>query len=214
MDSFWKLFVLGVAMSFGPCMAICSPLIVPYVAGTERGWRGGLFSTLAFLGGRLVTYSGLGFLAGLGGMTLLSLLSGHRQPVFLGGGALVAAAGLLVITGRLSSGDECCPRGRRPARGPGGAFALGLTTGIMPCAALLAVLGFIALEAAAPWRGGIMGAAFGLGKFVSPLLPLGVAAGAFPRLLPRTPRAARILRVVSGGVLVLAGVYLAARGLY
>ncbi len=210
MTAFWKLFLLGAALSFGPCLATCSPLVIPYAAGTRRSWRGGLAVTALFLLGRTVTYAGLGLAAGWGGMVLLDLLSGYRRLAYLIGGAGVAAAGVLVVSGRLAPEGKRC---RRPsAAGAGGPFLFGLVTGVMPCAALLAVLGFIALEAAAPVQGALLGAAFGLGKFLSPILPLGVLAGAFPRLLPAPPRTAAVLRAVSGTALLLAGIYLVSRG--
>lgn len=59
-----ELFIIGITVSFGPCLVFCSPVILPYIAATKQGWREGLRTTLIFLFTRLVAYVDISKVAG------------------------------------------------------------------------------------------------------------------------------------------------------
>ena len=69
------LQIFGVGFSFGmagPCLLVCAPILITYVAGSKTGWADVFKDILVFLSGRLAAYIALGFLAGgVAGATLV-----------------------------------------------------------------------------------------------------------------------------------------------
>ncbi len=174
-----ELFIIGITVSFGPCLAFHSPVILPYIAATRKGWREGLKAILIFLLTRLFVYILLGLLAALLGGLLTRVLHQFGYLVFLIGGLFISLLGLLIIFGKDPRHYFCQALRKQivdnSSRGP---ILLGLT--ILPCLPLLAVLSYIALEAQNLWQGAFYGLAFGMGKFISPLIPLSVLASVLP----------------------------------
>lgn len=204
-----ELFIIGITVSFGPCLAFCSPVILPYIAATRKGWREGLRTALIFLFTRLVAYVLLGLLAGLFGRLLTEWLHQFGYLVFLVGGLFISSLGLLITFGK-EPGHRLCQVLRKQVvdnsiKGP---VMLGLTIGILPCLPLLGVLAFIALKTQNPWQGAFYGLAFGMGKFISPLIPLGVLASALPAGLIKNYRIFGFFNRLCGFILFLIGVNL------
>lgn len=204
-----ELFIIGITVSFGPCLAFCSPVILPYIAATRHGWREGLRTTLIFLFTRLVAYCLLGLLAGGFGRLLTQWLHQFGYLVFFIGGLFISLLGLLIIFGK-EPGHRLCQVLRKNVvdnsiKGP---ILLGLTVGILPCLPVLGVLAYIALRAQSLWQGAFYGFAFGVGKFISPLIPLGVLASALPAGLIKNPRVYGFFSRICGFILFLIGVNL------
>ena len=204
-----ELFIIGITVSFGPCLAFCSPVILPYIAATRRGWRKGLRTILLFLFTRLVAYVLLGLLAGLFGRLLTEWLHQFGYLVFLIGGSFISLLGLLIIFGRDYHHHLCQVLRRQVVdnsiKGP---ILLGLTVGILPCLPLLGVLAYIALKTQNLWQGASYGLAFGMGKFISPLIPLGVLASTLPAGLIKNHRIYGFFSRICGFILFLIGVNL------
>ena len=204
-----ELFIIGITVSFGPCLAFCSPVILPYIAATRRGWRDGLIVILIFSFTRLIAYCLLGLLAGLFGSLLAQRFHQFGYLVFLVGGMFISLLGLLIILGK-EPGHHLCQALRKQVvdnriKGP---VMLGLIVGILPCLPLLGVLAYIALEAQNLWHGAFYGLAFGMGKFISPLIPLGVLASALPAGLIKNHRIYGFFSRLCGFILFLIGVNL------
>lgn len=238
MDAALKLFILGVTVSFGPCLAHCSLVILPYIAGTARGWKEGLKAILIFMLVRMTVYGIFGLLAGLIGRAIVGQLIQFEPQMVLVGGGFIAFLGLYIIfnknelhrcrltsskRGATATGDagETCGSGHRKQNmlasssrhssisdGGKGSALLGLFTGVLPCLPLLGVLAFIALYAQDLWQGAFYGMAFGSGKLISPLIPLAMLAGAAPALLRRYNRVLRYFTRLCGVVLLFIGVSL------
>lgn len=225
MDVALKLFILGVTVSFGPCLAHCSLVILPYIAGTAHGWKEGLKSILVFLLVRLAIYGLFGLLAGLiGRAVIIHLLQFEPQMIFIGSG-FITFLGLYVIfkkeglhncqltsnkhDGIVDLGQGLCQRAFRNRNDGGkGSALLGLFTGVVPCLPLLGVLTFIALYAQDFWQGAFYGLAFGGGKFISPLIPLSILAGAAPALFGRYNRVFHYFTKLCGFMLLFIGISL------
>lgn len=204
-----ELFIIGITVSFGPCLAFCSPLILPYIAATRRGWREGFVAILTFSLVRLITYSLLGFLAGLLGSLLTHRVYQFGYLIFLGGGIFISLLGLLIIFGRDYHHHLCqVLRENVVDNSIKGPMLLGLTVSILPCLPLLGVLSYIALETQGLWQGAFYGLAFGMGKFISPLIPLGILASALPAGLIKNQRIHDLFSQICGFVLFLIGVNL------
>jgi len=205
-----ELFIIGITVSFGPCLLFCSQVILPYIAATRQGWREGLRTMLLFLFTRLVAYVLLGLLAGLFGRLITEWLHQFGYLVNLFGGLFISLLGLLIIFGK-EPGHRLCQVLRRHVvdnsiKGP---ILLGLTVGILPCLPLLGVLAYIALRATDLWQGAFYGLAFGMGKFISPLIPLGILAGSLPKGLIKNQRIYSFFNRLCGFILFIVGLNLA-----
>ncbi len=205
-----ELFIIGITVSFGPCLAICSPVILPYIAATRRGWRQGLAAILIFSFSRLVSYSVLGLLAGLFGGLISIWLRQFDYVIFLIGGMFVSLLGILIIFGKTYQSHLCQKNSNHNFTGKGikGPIMLGLFAGILPCLPLLAVLSYIALRAADLWQGAFYGMAFGSGKIISPLIPLGVLASILPAKLIKKHKLFTFFSRICGVILLIIGINL------
>jgi sulfite exporter TauE/SafE len=214
MDEALKLFVLGITVSFGPCVAHCSLVILPYIATTAQDWKGGLKAVVTFSLVRLVVYGALGLLAGLVGQAVIGQLLEFERYIMVAGGALVVALGLYTVlrTREVSPcRDGACQLA--PRASIRGSALLGLVAGALPCLPLLGVLTFTALHAQGLWEGGFYGLAFGSGKLFSPLIVLGVLAGGAPALLSRYGKVWGYFTKLCGIVLIVIGASLIHPGL-
>lgn len=204
-----ELFIIGITVSIGPCLAFCAPVILPYIAATRKGWRDGLRAILTFSFSRLFIYCLLGLLAGLGGRLLTEWLHQYNYLAFGGGGIFISLLGLLIIF----KGDYhyrlCQILSRKvvdnSTRGP---VMLGLIAGILPCLPLLGVLAYITLKSENVWQGAFFGLAFGMGKLISPLIPLGILASVLPAGVIKNQRIYSLFSRLCGFILFLIGVNL------
>lgn len=202
-----ELFIIGITVSCGPCLAFCSPIILSYIAGTRQGWKEGLVAILTFSFARLVIYCLLGLLAGLFGRVIAEWLYQFDYLIFLGGGIFISLLGLLIIFGEE---PHICQVLRRHTvdssiKGP---IMLGIIMGILPCLPLLGVLAYIALKTQNLWQGAFYGLAFGVGVLVSPLIPFGVLASVLPAGLIKKRRIYSLFSRLCGFILFLVGVNL------
>jgi hypothetical protein len=161
--------MLGLLGGFGHCVGMCSPFVLfvsrRYVA-PEAG-RGKAFAAqLWYTAGRVVTYAGLGALAGaLGGAVELAgaLVGLQRAAAIVAGGVLIvwALVALSDLVPGLDTGGRLFARiaGRLQGRVPGHPFATGLFLGLLPCGLLYSAV------IAAVARGGVVDGAAALAVF-------------------------------------------------
>ena len=167
----WAGFLFGVLGSFH-CVGMCGPIALALPGGRGPGWSF-VAGRLLYNGGRLLTYAGLGALAGLFGKSLQ--LAGLQQTLSLVSGVLIL---LLVVAPATLSGRFRQVSGlekllshlkRSMARlfsrqGTWTLGAIGMLNGLLPCGFVyLALAGALSM----PTVGGAMGymALFGLGTF-------------------------------------------------
>jgi sulfite exporter TauE/SafE len=204
------------------CATMCGGLVGVYATDPARRgpWRRGT-EHVAYNGGRLVAYVGLGALAGTVGASvdLAGTLAGFGRVAALAAGAGIAAWGtvsLLEILGvsltpAVSSRWLRTPIARALARvAPGGlvtrAAAIGLATGLMPCGWLYA---FVAAAAgtASPLAGAGLMLVFWAGT-VPAMVGVGVGLRALASPLRRyAPAAAALTMIVMGLLTVMARVH-------
>jgi len=213
MNAYIELFLIGATVSIGPCLAFCSPVILPYIAATRRGWREGLKAMLAFSLARLAAYTALGLMAGLLGRWLIEAIAAFNRPIFALSGLFISALGAFIVAGQAPQGHLCRMRQALDGELKGPAL-LGLAIGFTPCLPAAAVLAYIALKAGGPLRGALYGLSFGLGKALSLLLPLGVLSSALPGMLIKSQRVYACFRGLCGALLLLIGLRLMASGLF
>jgi sulfite exporter TauE/SafE len=184
--SIFSAFLVGL-LGGGHCVGMCGG-IVGAVSMTLPGQRPQLPYLLAYNGGRILSYTAAGVLAGLVGAS--SFLLDHVLPVEK---LLYALASLMLVAlGLYLAGwwqgvlllekaggilwKRLQPLSKRllPLRSPLQAFALGLLWGWLPCGLVYSVL-VAALASGSALSGGLLMLAFGLGTLPT-LLAMGMAA--------------------------------------
>ena len=199
------------------CFAMCGGIVGALTLGLPREISG-RFSRLwpyllAYNGGRIVSYTIIGMLAGaLGGAASL-LADQHSLMVLRTLAATVMITLGLYMTG-LWSGITVLERGGAvlwrqiaplarklmPVSSPGQAFAAGLVWGWLPCGLIYSATTW-ALVSGSWLQGGLLMLSFGLGTLPT-LLAIGIG-GASLAVWLKKPR----LRVLAGIVLLLFGVW-------
>jgi len=212
MEGAMLLYVLfqGFAIGAGPCLLICAPLIVPYIAGTRRTWEDGLRATLVFSLSRLAVYSILGALSGLVGAYVIGLFVGTPFSFYVWtvGALFIIVLGILIIFGGRVNWGFCRMLDRCAVKDPTWSMILlGIMVGLSPCLPLLAILVQIAILSEKFYIGALYGFTFGIGTVLSPLLLLGALAPVLPARLLKTEKANIVFNAICGGLLVLVGVY-------
>jgi hypothetical protein len=182
------------------CAAMCGPLALACAARPGlAGWR----DVGAYLGGRFVSYAGIGAVMGtIGEHALCRLPVSTAQTVAVG---LVATAALVRGAGLMLRGRRTEPRparlrtSARPslyrrflARVPRRGVGLGLATGFLPCGMLVPAW-LLAASTASVWAGAAVMFAFALASMPGLILPVAgrrLAGGALARVPVRVQGAA------------------------
>jgi len=206
MEEHTALFVTGLLMGLGPCLAFCAPILIPYITGSEKSWLGGLKDVLVFSLSRLVITGLLGSLAGEMGY----LLSSPKFDLikYLGLGIFVLLLGVIMLLG--GKGFPLCRILHRETieRSTKSMILLGILIGLAPCLPLLGALTIIAGLAKGPLMGAFWGLSFGLGTVISPLILLALVAGSLGKLFSLKPIFYQTFSRLCGCFLVYFGIRL------
>ena len=198
------------------CIGMCGGIVGALSAGQgqpQRSASSQMAHHLTYNGGRIVSYTFAGAIAGLAGSLASNLPLDFIVPfgrIFAG--LLMIALGLYLagwwhaIAVLEKAGYQVWkriePMGRRflPANTPGRAFGLGLVWGWLPCGLVYSALA-LSMISMSVREGALIMLAFGLGTLPS-LLVLGGAAKYVSSLAQRP-----VMRRIAGAVVVLIGVY-------
>ncbi len=211
------VFVGGALTASNPCVLASVPLTVSFVAGRAEDRLGVLraFSlSLVFVLGLATSFTALGMAAALAGKMYGQLSSSWNWVV-----AAVCLAMGLHLAGIITVPMPSLAENLRPKlRGSAGAFVLGLLFGVVsaPCATpmLVVLLTYLAGSGSSVAWGGLLLLVYAVGHSLLILLA-GTSMGA-ARALIENRNATRLLGALrrgAGFVVVLVGVYFAARGL-
>ncbi len=217
MIELWLVFVTGVLSSLH-CFGMCGPIVLAYSmsgGSPEDGpARAGVFKLhAAYNGGRIISYSLMGAVAGLIGMAFSSMKVVGEWVSTVGGGLMILAGILLLGIVPVPQGIAEYFKSSRSAklfgallRSPSvfSKLALGLLTPLLPCGILYAM----ALRAAASQdvlNGALIMALFALG--MAPALALvGSLSSLFSgRIRKGAEQLAAIAVIVLGVTLMLRG---------
>lgn len=211
MRMYVELFVLGATLGAGPCLAVCAPILIPFIASTGQTWYRGLGAAAVFSFFRALAYAILGLVSVLCYAFIEGLVAPeNKYYLSLSVGLFVAAIGLVFIFMKRDIHLPVFGRlGDRLLRNSNGSMAvLGLLIGFSPCLPLIGALALIASQATSVAGGALLGLTFGMGTFLSPLLLLAVLAGHISERMSKSRRLFGTLRMVCGIVLVVSGLYL------
>jgi sulfite exporter TauE/SafE len=214
--------LLGIIYGATFCTLTCSPIIASYIIGSDRGTRRGIWLSVIFNSGRVITYGLLGLGVGLaGGAFLVEGVYALWGAIFFG--IALALIGIWIAVRRRpgSLGCGCTKEASwieriwhriEPREGDGGelsAAGMGLLIGLVPCPPLIALLVFSAAVGSAS-TGLVLGMLFGIGTVISPIIVIAAAAGWFSDRIAKEAPAMRFgVRRVAGVMLVLLGIWTA-----
>lgn len=176
--TFLSVWTLGLALGLTACTVTCLPFMGTWALGRNTDAGGVWRDTLAFLAGRLVSYTALGGLAGVFGAWFVRELAGGLGNLLIGLSGLVAA--LWLAWPEAGSEHAGCAARRQAATGS--PFLLGVALTLIPCAPLTTLLATCAAGESLS-GGALYGAAFGAGAVITPMLVLIPACGGFGRIL-------------------------------
>lgn len=197
-------FLAGLFFSFNPVALAAIPVSLAYVTKARETRQAMLFGAM-FIAGMIVTHVLLGFIAGVGGRWVETLV-GRSWGLFLGP--------LLILLGLMWPGWIRIPmpalamRVRRPT-GTWGAFALGIPFSIAVCPvctpALVVLLG-VSVGLGSPLIGTLLLLAFAIGRAIP--VALGAFAVGWLENLKSIVAYRRVFEAVGGLTLVAAGLYM------
>lgn len=202
------VFIGGVITSFSPCVLSMLPVMVGYIGGYSHPSKTkGFILSSVFVLGLGVTFSILGIIAASLGKIFGQI--GVGWYYILGFVAIIMGLHLTEVINLNFPGLKKMPL---QAHGIAGAFVAGLFFGLVasPCATpVLAVLISYVASKQALGYGALLLFTYGLGHGV-PLIVVGTFTAAL-KSLPSIQHWSKYVNYVSGGILVLMGLYLLAK---
>jgi len=197
-------FLAGLLFSFNPVALASIPVSLAYVTKAREKKQAILFGTM-FIVGMLLVHAAMGFVAGLGGLWVSSLL-GRGWGLVLGP--------FLILLGLMWAGWVRLPlpafalRAKRPSAA-WSAFILGAVFSIAICPvctpALVVLLG-ATVSLASPWIGAVLLLAFAVGRAL-PVVAGAVSIGWLENLRGLDSYR-RAFETVGGLILILSGLYM------
>jgi len=210
------LFISGLLFGSGPCIATCGPILISYIAGTNKHFLKALGVYALFSLARITVYLLLAIVIFFfGKFSLERLLGDYFKLVVIIGGGFVVLVGLLTALGRR---HEIKPFNflykNIVEQDKKSIVLLGIIMGILPCAPLLAILSYIGLVSKGWVISLVYALSFGLGTILSPLIILAGLSGLLPGFfVNKRARYSRIFSLICGLIIVVLGIQLISRAL-
>jgi len=202
--------LFGIGFSFGimgPCLLVCAPVLITYIAGTKRKFGQAFSDILLFLSGRLIAYLVLGFLAGLSAFLLRQFISSDITALFRPiAGAISIILAVYVLVYKEHARCDGMRAGDRYKMA--GVLGLGFVMGIAPCGPLTALLFEIVLISNNAFDGALYALSFGMGTFLSGMIVIGAISGILawlPARFLKSGRSVLIFKIVCAVFLIIFG---------
>ncbi|SDG61762.1 cytochrome c-type biogenesis protein [Desulfosporosinus hippei DSM 8344] len=198
------VFLGGLMTSLSPCILSMLPVMLGYIGGLEKPSKTkGFITSTSFVLGLAATFALLGIAASLLGKVFGQIGSAWLYIIALF--AIIMGLQLIGVVNINLPGLQAMPEKKG---GVLGSFGVGLLFGLVasPCATpVLAVLMTYVAGQGVLWYGGLLLFIYGLGHG----LPL-IIAGTFTAVLkslPRLQRWSHYITLLSGGLLIVLGLY-------
>jgi len=204
-----KLLTGGFLIGWGPCLAYCGPILLPYIAGTTTTWKAGMKVGLVFSIGRIFALAILGALATFAFDLVTQFFPPHKSYFLrLAIAIFVIVLGIFIFFGKVNSIHfSKAPKKGIMQKVSGNMLFLGFLVGISPCAPLVAILTYIACKTEHIATGMLYAVSFGVGAAVAPIV-LGAVTGILPEKLVRSTKSRKVFQFVCGSVLIAFGLEL------
>ncbi|MFH1259213.1 MAG: sulfite exporter TauE/SafE family protein [Elusimicrobiota bacterium] len=203
-----KFFFAGITLGWGPCLAICLPVLFPYITAKGINWQTGLKLTLIFSFARLSAYSLLGLTAVAAFRTIDSLIGPNTVIVKLAAGSFIVFTGLAYLLGKIPHASCRFLDKFLVEKSNWNMFILGFLIGLAPCPPLVAILTYIGCMSGNILDGGASGFSFGAGTLISPLIPIGTIAGLISHKIKDKPKIFITTRIICGLIIIYFGIKL------
>jgi len=205
------LFLTGIGLGAGPCMASCGPLLISYTAATKKGFKDSMRVYIIFSLTRIFVYLILGVLIGLFSQAIFyqKYQVYITKTIYFIGATIILLIGVSIILGK-NHGFKFCQSMRKKLieRDTKSIIFFGLVVGIAPCAPLIGVLYYIGLTSLSWLKALLLSFAFGLGTVFSPLIFLVVASGFITKLFKNEEKIYQIFQIFCGAILCILGLHL------
>jgi len=205
------LFILGLSFGTGPCVAACGPILISYIAGTNKNIGRALKVYILFSLSRVFVYCLLGVaIFFLGKFALEQVFTEYSKYIFLAGGAFIILVGVLTVLGKRLELHKPLRflQENILKRDSKSIIVFGLIIGILPCAPLLAALSYVGLVSKSWGEGLLYSFSFGLGTLISPLIFLVILAGLIPKIMRERNIFQRVFNSICGLIIILLGLQL------
>src|SRR3989338_1088242 len=129
-----SLFLTGIFLGAGPCLASCGPLLISYIAANAKSPRQALWYWFVFSIARIFVYVIFGIFLGIFGEFFLH----HIYPTHIGryilisGCVFIVGIGIVMLLKNKPQPKICSSNTS--------IFVFGLTLGVIPCAPILGIL--------------------------------------------------------------------------
>ena len=193
----------------------CAPIVLPYIAATQKDWLSGLKSSFVFSFARIIPYVILSLFSAALGQYLIKRFYDTQVGLllYLSAGIFISFLGIFVLLGKPSFLHFCLPIKKKRPEGMREMALLGLMVGFAPCVPLLGLLTYITFNSQDSLHGTLLGATFGLGTLISPLILCGLLAGGFAQTLSKKPLIYKTFSRLCGAILLYFGIGMIVRTL-
>lgn len=208
-----NFFLLGLSLGLGPCIASCGPLLISYLAGSEKNIKKCITAYFLFSFSRILVYVILGLLVfAFGQLSSQYLFEPWRKLIIILGATFIIIIGLLMILGKNLDNRFCSALNnfflKKDAKT---IFIFGLIIGILPCLPFISVLSYIGLVCKTWLSSLIYSLGFGLGTIVSPLLIIATFTGLLPNILLPKNKLSKVFSFLCGLIIIFLGLQLWSR---
>jgi sulfite exporter TauE/SafE len=203
-ESLYYLFVSGLILGSGPCLAFCAPILTGFVAIYKPSLKKALISYLSFSSAKLVSYIIIGAACGaFSGLLKSSFFMSYLNIINIALGVFVLLIGILTFVSKEPLSSKCC---FFLAKGDlTNASILGLLAGFSPCLPLLGILNYIIIISRSPWDGLFYAFIFGLGTSISPVILLVGLSGKLAGNFSNCNKIKILIKIVSSLLLIYLG---------
>ncbi|MFH1505054.1 MAG: sulfite exporter TauE/SafE family protein [Candidatus Omnitrophota bacterium] len=203
-ENLYYLLTAGLILGSGPCLWLCAPVLISYIASNKQNTKKSLISYLTFSAFKLLGYTIMGILAAVGVKLLnIPFLARYLDSIFLLLGVFIILIGISTIFYREKGlGKICGWVNKGNVKNVG---ILGLLIGLAPCAPLLGILNYIVIISRIPYEAIIFSLVFGIGTVLSPLLILVILSAKLANFFSQNKKIKLLIRIICGLILIVLG---------
>ena len=203
-ENLYYLFISGLILGSGPCLAICAPILISYVASQRASIKESISSYAIFSLFKVSGYIILGILCALGVKLLNSpALGDYLNLIYLILGSFIVLVGSAIVFNKAKHTSKICQWLHKGNIKNVGVF--GLLVGLAPCLPLLGILNYVLLISKNPAQAIIFTSVFGMGTVLSPLLILIIISAKISENLSKNQKFKTTIRIISGLVIIFFG---------
>jgi len=212
-ESLYYLFLSGLILGSGPCLSVCGPVLISFVAAYRPSLRSSFFAYVHFSLAKISAYMVIGALLGIfSGILKNRTFQLYANTINLFLGFLVLFIGLATFVSKNHLKSKLCSfLHKGNFRNVG---IIGFLTGLSPCLPLIGIFNYIIIISHSPLEGIIYSLVFGLGTTISPVILLIGLSGGLAKAVSFNKKLRFIIKLISSLVLIIMGLGIVSKALY